>query len=168
MRQKPEIEEVKKVFVGRLLVPKLFHALKHEYDRVLDPFGLTKQQASILGSCDIGEARTAADLAKIYHLDASSIVRAVERLEKKGFLVRSRSKEDRRQVVLQITPKGRQRLWEAVPAAMEVARQAWRGVTDAEMDALRRIVAKVLSNLNEAPQASTQERKKERRSLVGC
>ena len=140
---------MQKIFAGRLLVPKLFGVLESAHDRALAPFDLTVRQASLLASCDIGEANTQAELAHIYSLEASSINRLVERLVKKGFLLRKRSKADRRQIFLEITPEGKKCLWEAVPASVQVAKKAWKGVTDEEKAIFEGLVKKVVTNLNE-------------------
>lgn len=151
MAHKYTVEELQKIFVGRLLVPKLHGALQDAHDRKLAAFDLTTRQASLLASCDIGEANTQGELAEIYRLEASSINRMVERLVKKGFLLRKRSKGDRRQVFLEITPEGKKCLWEAIPVAVATSKQAWKGVTDQEKAALESIVNKVLANLNVTP-----------------
>jgi DNA-binding MarR family transcriptional regulator len=147
LRRKPSIEELQKIFAGRLLIPKLYGVFEAAHDRALAEFDLTVRQASILGSCDIGEAKTQSELAHIYSLEASSINRLVERLVKKGFLQRTRSKTDRRQIFLSITAEGHRHLWEAIPAAVQVAKKAWHGVTDEEKAALASIVEKVTKNL---------------------
>lgn len=141
------VDELQKTFKGRLLVPKLQGALQEAYDRKLAPFGLTTRQASILGSCDIREATTMHDLARIYSLEPSSITRLVERLVKKGLLSRKRSRSDRRHVAIEITPQGKKQLWDAMPVAAEVAKVAWKDVTEQERSALESIVQKVTRNL---------------------
>jgi DNA-binding MarR family transcriptional regulator len=147
--RKYSIEELQKIFAGRLLVPKLFGVLESAQDRALAEFDLTVRQASILASCDIGEAHTQSELAHIYSLEASSINRLVERLVKKGFLHRRRSNSDRRQIFLHITEEGHRHLWEAIPAAISVAKKAWKGVTDEEKAAFESLVKKVVANLSE-------------------
>lgn len=133
--------------MGRLLVPKLHGLLQEAFDRKLEAFDLTTRQANLLASCELGEALTQTDLARIYSLDASSINRLVDRLVKKGFLLRKRSKADRRLIFLQITPLGSKCLWEAVPEATQLAKQVWHGVTEDERAALASIVDKVSKNL---------------------
>ena len=147
MVKKLSVAELQKVFIGRLLVPKLHGALQEVFDRELSSFGLTTRQASILASCDIGEATTMHDLARIYNLEPSSITRLVERLVKKGLLTRKRSKADRRHVAIEITLQGKKQLWEAIPVATEVAKNAWKTVTEQERAALESIVEKVTRNL---------------------
>lgn len=49
------------------------------------------------------------ELAKILHIDKSSVSRSVEELVQKGFVERRSSKEDRRYVILTLLPKGKER-----------------------------------------------------------
>jgi len=136
------------IFVGRLLLPKLVNRLTEAHDRALAAIGLTVKQAAILLSCDLKEANTPAELAGMYGLEVSSITRMVERLERKGLLKHVRNRADRRQVILQITARGKQALRQAVPIASQVASQAWQGVTKNERVVLDTIVTKVMNNLN--------------------
>ncbi len=46
------------------------------------------------------------DLVKKLNLDKSNIARACDILEKNGFIIRDRSKEDKRSYLLQLTKKG--------------------------------------------------------------
>lgn len=135
------------------MIPKLFGIMEAAHDRALARFDLTVRQASILASCDIGEANTQSALAHIYSLEASSINRLVDRLVKKGFLLRKRSKADRRQIFLEITDDGKKCLWEAIPESVKVAKKAWRGVTEEEKAAFESLVKKIVANLSETSRA---------------
>jgi DNA-binding MarR family transcriptional regulator len=160
LANKYTVEELQKIFAGRLLVPRLFGVLESAHDRVLAPFDLTVRQISILGSCDIGEANTQSELAQIYSLEVSSINRLVERLVKKGFLRRKRNKADRRQIFLEITEEGRSHLWQAIPESARVAKQAWKNVTDQEKAALKSLTEKVVANLDESFRPQPHQNKK--------
>lgn len=138
---------IHRLFVGRLLLTRVTGALEEAHDRALAPLGMTTRQGVLLLSCGLGEARTPAQLARIYGLEASSITRMIERLERKGLLTRAHSRTDRRQVLLRVTPRGRRLLRKGLPVAAAVARQAWRDVTAQERKALRRIVSKILNSL---------------------
>jgi DNA-binding MarR family transcriptional regulator len=52
-------------------------------------------------------AMTATDIAKRIHLSASTLVGVLDRLESKGLVRRDRSSEDRRQVWVTVTDRGR-------------------------------------------------------------
>jgi DNA-binding MarR family transcriptional regulator len=118
-------------------------------DRALAPIGLTARQALILLSCDLGEAGTAAELAELYGLEASSITRLVDRLEKKRLIERTRSRTDRRKTILSLTHGGKAALKEAVKIATPNAVAMWKGVSEKERQTLAAIVHKVLKNLDQ-------------------
>jgi MarR family transcriptional regulator, multiple antibiotic resistance protein MarR len=141
---KPRVESV---FVGRLLLGRLWSALLEAHDEALEPLGLTARQGAVLMNCARGEANTPAELAAFNGLDVSSMSRMLDRLEKKQLVVRARSGKDRRQVVVKVTPKGQALLRRGVPVAARVAAKAWRNVTEEERKALHSIVYKILGNL---------------------
>ena len=142
--------DVDPIYVGRLLLGRVMGALSVAYGRALAPWGLTIDQSSLLLNCARREANTPVKLAALNGLDVSTITRTVDRLERKGLLTRTRSRKDRRQVLLRVTPKGRAVLRQARPVARRLAAEAWRGVTEREKKALRSIVQKVLRNLGHA------------------
>ncbi|MBK7300719.1 MAG: MarR family transcriptional regulator [Moraxellaceae bacterium] len=54
------------------------------------------------------DALTMKRLSQLIDLSASTTVGVVDRLEAKGFVSRTRSSHDRRQVIINITPKGQE------------------------------------------------------------
>jgi DNA-binding MarR family transcriptional regulator len=69
--------------------------------------GLTGPQLWALWALAKGGPMALKDLAKAMHLDPSTVVGVVDRLEAKGLVARARDEEDRRRVRLSLTPKGR-------------------------------------------------------------
>lgn len=135
------------VFPGRLLLGQVLSAILEAHDRALAPFGITTRQGIALMNCARGEANTPVELAMLNGLDVSSMSRMLDRLEKKGLLSRSRAKEDRRKVIVRVTPRGRALVRKVTPAAARVAARTWQGVTERERQTLRDIVRKILGNL---------------------
>lgn len=147
-------------FIARLLLPKVVARVFEVQDRALATIGLTARQALILLSCDLEEASTAAELAALYGLEASSITRLVDRLEKKRLIERTRSRSDRRKAILVLTAKGNALLQRAVKIAGPIARTTWKGVTEEERKTLAAIITKVLNNLKQtAPRKNKSTRK---------
>lgn len=140
-------------FIARLLLPKVVARVFEVQDRALATIGLTARQALILLSCDLEEASTAAELAALYGLEASSITRLVDRLEKKRLIERTRSRSDRRKAILVLTAKGNALLQRAVKIAGPIARTTWKGVTEEERKTLAAIITKVLNNLKQTAPA---------------
>jgi DNA-binding MarR family transcriptional regulator len=134
-------------FIARLLLPRAVAEVFAIQDRALAPIGLTARQALILLSCDLGEAKTSAELAELYGLEASSITRLVDRLEKKRLIERSRSSSDRRKTMLSLTPRGKATLQRAVKIAGPIAIDTWKGVSEKERKTLAAIIHKVLDNV---------------------
>jgi len=136
-------------FIARLLLPKVVARVFEVQDRALAPIGLTARQALILLSCDLEEDSTAAELAALYGLEASSITRLVDRLEKKRLIERTRSRSDRRKAMLALTRRGKAVLQRAVKIAGPIATATWKGVTEEERKNLIAIITKVLNNLEQ-------------------
>jgi DNA-binding MarR family transcriptional regulator len=136
-------------FIARLLLPKAVAQVFDAQDRALAPIGLTARQGLILLSCDLEEASTAAELASLYGLEASSITRLVDRLEKKRLIERTRSRSDRRKSMLRLTARGKTVLQRAVKIAGPIAIATWKGVSEEERKTLAAIVTKVLINLEQ-------------------
>src|SRR5690242_3504471 len=136
-------------FIARLLLPKAVARVFEVQDRALAAIGLTARQGLILLSCDLEEATTAAELAALYGLEASSITRLVDRLEKKRLIERTRSRSDRRKAMLALTPRGKAVLQRAVKIAGPIATATWKDVTEEERKKLIAIITKVLNNLEQ-------------------
>ena len=136
-------------FIARLLLPKVVARAFETQGRALAVAGLTARQALVLLSCDLEEANTMAELASLYGLEASSITRLVDRLEKKRLIERTRSRSDRRKTILSLTPQGKDALRRAVKIASPIAVAMWKGVSKQERKALAAIVTKVLNNLEQ-------------------
>ena len=143
-RAKPDLFDP---FIGRVTVNPLVNALWVAHDHALAPLGLTGKQGAMLLSLKLGEATTAADLARFYGVEMSSVTRMMDRLESKDLIQRERSSDDRRKVLIRLTTAGQQKLAEAVPVGVAVAHRAWDNVTLAERKVLHRIVGKVMRNL---------------------
>jgi len=136
-------------FIARLLLPKAVARAFETQDRALAAVGLTARQALILMSCDLAEANTMAELASLYGLEASSITRLVDRLEKKRLIERTRSSTDRRKTILSLTPTGKTALRRAVRIAGPIAVAMWKGVSKDERKSLAAIITRVLNNLEQ-------------------
>jgi DNA-binding MarR family transcriptional regulator len=139
--------EIDSVFVGRLLIGPLMSALLGAHDKALIPLGITSREGMVLLNCARREANTSVELAFYAGLDVSSMSRMLDRLEKKGLVTRTRSRVDRRKVFIELTPKGLAIVKKGMAVGTEVAKIAWRNVSEREKKLLRTIVYKVLRNL---------------------
>lgn len=113
-------------------------------DRHLTPLGLTAAQLKVLRIiCRGGD--TAAALCRLLSIHSASMTRMLDRLERKGLIVRIRDEHDRRQVRLALTDKG-VALGSVLPT-MEVAamNELTASITSEELLRLESLLEKILS-----------------------
>jgi MarR family transcriptional regulator, organic hydroperoxide resistance regulator len=89
---------------GRLLATAA-RAVENRWHRALDDLGLT--HAGLVALHLVGDAALSqAELARAAHVEAQTMSRTVERLERSGYVQRSPDAVDRRRMVLRRTPAG--------------------------------------------------------------
>ena len=87
-------------------------------------------------SCALGSSRTNA-------------TRIADELEKRGWIERRESDNDRRCLHLQLTEKGHQFLREVLPPQHNCLHQLWSSLSTSEKDQLEHITRKLLSRLDQ-------------------
>lgn len=92
--------------------------------------GVTLRQSVVLAAIAEGAVGSQSDLVRATGVDRSTLADMIARMEKKGLIARSTAAEDGRAKSVQLTPAGRARLEEALPAM--------RQVDDALLEALPR------------------------------
>jgi DNA-binding MarR family transcriptional regulator len=73
---------------------------------------------------------------------------AIRAMEKQGYVTRRQVADNRKNVYVHLTPKGRALERKLVPLAEEVNRRAVRGVNSADVRAARRVMLSVIANLS--------------------
>lgn len=81
--------------------------LARALDVELAAHGITHAQGSIILMLASGRYSTAAELARELYVDSASMTRIVDRLQKRGMLVRMPRSDDRRIIDLRLTDAGR-------------------------------------------------------------
>lgn len=114
-------------------------------------FDLGSAQAKLLRHIGRNSRISQADLARATDTAPALTGRALEPLMERGWVRRKRSEEDRREYLLELTASG-QRMREKVEAARDViVKRITAALTDDDLDAFDRVVAKILAALEEAP-----------------
>lgn len=120
---------------------KLFEALDEE----LAPFDITAAQYVILVNLANG-VDSASGLCKGVSYDPGAMTRMIDRLERKGFVRRVRSPEDRRVVNLALTEEGKAVYPKLVARAAAATNRRLRGFTKAEAQQLETFLQRMLVN----------------------
>ena len=108
--------------------------------------GITGTQASLLFMVGGGRCSTASELARGYGIDASTVTRLLDRIEKRGLLLRERSSGDRRIVRLELTRTGRELADRMPEIFVSVLERAVEGLTPEEVDILKRMLRQIHAN----------------------
>ncbi len=87
--------------------------------RLVKQFGLTGPQLIILREIQQAGEITASDISKAISVSQATVTGILDRLEKRGYLVRKKSDRDRRRVLVKITSAGEHLLAAAPPLMQE-------------------------------------------------
>jgi DNA-binding MarR family transcriptional regulator len=86
---------------------RIIRAIQDYSHEVSNKFGITGPQLWALKTISQSESLSLSELSKTMYSHPSTITGVVDRLEKKGYVVRSRDKKDRRVISVRLTPKGK-------------------------------------------------------------
>ena len=115
-------------------------------DAEMQKYDLTAMQWRPLLFIYFGNVKTAAALAKETCMDTGATTRMLDRLQKKGLLLRTRCEQDRRVINLALTDAGRL-VCETIPADLcLVMNRHLRGFTTSELSTLLNFLDRMLVN----------------------
>ena len=125
---------------------KARNVLVERTDRAVKPLGLTAQQIGVILMLSCGRAHTPYELSRAMSYDSGSMTRMLDRLEKKGFMVRARIDADRRMVRLELTPRGREVAQQLPCVGSAVLNEQLRGFTAADIATLTGLLGRLIAN----------------------
>ena len=123
-----------------MMLYRVLDGIMPHYRALFSEHGLTEQQWRVLRTLWEDESLSSVELARRTLLPAASLVGVLDRLEKKGLIVRLRSVEDRRIVFAKPTPDGRRLEREIAPRLHDIHQAVRRCVTDQEWQSLSAIL----------------------------
>ncbi|MCQ2540387.1 MAG: MarR family transcriptional regulator [Acetatifactor sp.] len=106
---------------------------------------ITNNDMHIIEAIGIGEPKNMSVIAKKLQVTVGTLTVNMNSLEKKAYIVRERSTEDKRVVLVTLTDKGRKAFYHHRDFHKAMIRSAIKGLDEAEMNAL----VSCLSKLNE-------------------
>ena len=121
--------------------------LKAELARRLKPFSLTTEQWAVLNLLWETNGVTQKALAVRSLKDQPNMTRILRRLEGKGLIVRTGNSEDRRSLLISLTPKGLQKREATIEVALELRNQAFAGLDEQECAELGTLLTRINQNL---------------------
>lgn len=132
-----------------LIFRRITHAAKKETDNNLRRLNLTMSQGLILEYLNntSDEELTQKSIEQHFNLQHPTVSGILKRLEKHGFIITSVNKADRRVKDISLTEKARQIEEIARQDKKQMEETLVKGLSDEEIETLRRLLTKVLDNM---------------------
>ncbi|MDE2836109.1 MAG: MarR family transcriptional regulator [Chloroflexota bacterium] len=126
----------------------LANAVERGLARELAPYNLTPMEFNLLRFCLIekGEEITATQLAQMLPVDASRVSRIVTAVVDRGLLVRRRLPEDRRVVMLHLSPEGRDLTLRATGSMDAFVARLMTGVDEHDVEVFVSVFSQMIAN----------------------
>lgn len=122
--------------------------LAKSVDESLAGCDITYTQSGVIYLLSTGRFSCAADLAREFYIDAASMKRTLDRLEARKIIQRKPNPDDRRQILLSLTPAG-DALAQKMPAIyVGVLNRLFDGFSAEEIGFLKSLLRKLLANNN--------------------
>jgi DNA-binding MarR family transcriptional regulator len=143
--ERPELDTAALGVVIRVMT--LYRRFSRQATRALEPLGLELWEYDVLSALrrqGKPYALPAMGLARETDLSSGAMTNRIDRLEERGFVRREADEQDRRSVIVELTPDGRKAIDEAIAYRLEAARDALGDLSATQRkdlaDLLRRIV----------------------------
>ena len=147
-RERPELDPSGKEITGRVI--RLSALFQRAYGEAFEPLGITEGEYSILSPLRrAGEPfeLTPTELARHRMLTSGGMTAALDRLERKGLVVRAPNPADRRGSLVRLTDEGRRVVDEAMARHVEAERALVAGLGDGERDRLASLLRTLVLSL---------------------
>jgi MarR family transcriptional regulator for hemolysin len=160
--------EQRRCFAGDLawLLYRAHWALAAELTAALTPLGVSARGYHVLRAAMSGE-HTQTELANLVGLDKTTMVAAVDQLERAGLAERHPAPEDRRARIIAVTAAGKRKLTEADKVKEHVQAEALAELSDQGANALIESLAKLVEGrLSEPVECNPPLRRRAPRASV--
>lgn len=155
VRERPDLDASALAVVSRLLM--LYKHLEQDADRALATLGLTLWQLDVLAALRRSGAPFAlspTQLMQAVTLSSGAMTNRIDRLESAGWVERLPDPADRRGVLIQLTPAGKEIVDRAMPVRFAQARDIVSALTPEEFETLAGLLRKLLVRHQPAALAS--------------
>ncbi len=120
----------------------------------LGPKGIGYGQFPVLVSLWQEDGVTQTVLSERVRIEAPTMVRTLDRMEREGLVKRVRSETDRRRIHIRLSKKGANLERQLVPLAAEVNDTALAGITKKDRRQLDELLARLIANLDKEAKAA--------------
>lgn len=119
------------------------HAVRSEVEQLLRPLSLTGIQYSILTMIESNGGMSSAEVSRRFFVTPQTMNQTIQGLVNQGLLEKSRDENNKRVLILTLTPAGLELLAQADVIADNVEREAFAVLDDAELAMMRKLLSRV-------------------------
>ncbi|HEX6443586.1 MAG TPA: MarR family transcriptional regulator [Streptosporangiales bacterium] len=120
-----------------LALQRATHATLHALEAELSGLGLSASEINALANLADGRGRTVSALAAAIGIRPTTLTSVLDRLERRGLLTRAAHPDDRRAVLVRLTPSGRRSAARVRRAVSGLERRALDGLSPEAVAGLR-------------------------------
>ncbi|MGZ0051943.1 MarR family winged helix-turn-helix transcriptional regulator [Brevibacillus gelatini] len=120
----------------------------HYVSLFLREFDLTTEQFAVLYRLREEDGINQKELALRSAKDQPTMTRILDNLQKKGWIEKKLSEQDRRAYLITLTPNGRERIEQAIPAEAKAIADVFAGISPEKLAFLREILLAINENVN--------------------
>jgi MarR family transcriptional regulator, organic hydroperoxide resistance regulator len=135
------------------LINRVGSALVARYEVELKRYGLSIAMWRVMVALSHGGSQRQIDIAEMTSIDVSTLSRLVTRMTRMGIVSRTRSDTNNREVIVELTAKGRAQLNRLIPIGRGLEQQAVAGLPSADLAATRAALRHMYENLAGIPGA---------------
>lgn len=129
------------------VINKVALILKNEFDKELAAYGITAIQFSIMKRLWEEDGLSQKALAERTFKTTPEMTNLIDKLERKGLVIREANEHDRRGYRIRLTAEGRAIETAAVDAAHRTLGRALQGISDEEVKELLKLLERIFANL---------------------
>lgn len=123
------------------------HLMRKALDECLSEEGMTSRQWEVLAVLSRQGELPQRQLAEFLGIEAPAVAGVVSRMERDGWLHREGCSDDRRRVLIRPTDRAVAAWSRSIDCIYEMRDQLTAGLSDSDLDALRRICTTIRTNL---------------------
>ena len=132
------------------LLAECYHAFMHISDTKVREQGLTPPQFDIIATLGNTEGMSGRELGEKTLMTKGTLTGVLDRLEAKGLVARTMNANDRRCMIVKLTPKGEAEFKRVFAPQIEFCKQPFQEYAEEDFAALDRELAKLKSHLESA------------------
>lgn len=134
-----------------MLLGMLYNTLINQFNKHMDEIGLTGSQSYIIGYLLHNEGReiNQKDIEMALKLMNPTVTGLLDRLEKKGFIMRKKSESDKRYKIVELTEKGKLLRDKMMEKGMKSHAVMLRGIPESELADFEGTLQKIMNNVLE-------------------